>query len=69
MSRFARTWGGNDLRFGIEAWYVQEGTGKQIERLRNAGQLSAETAMTPWGQVLPLTVRLAFRQRCDLGGE
>ena len=50
LARFARSWNGNDLRFGIEAFYVQEGTGKELERLRNSGQLSAEIAVTPWGQ-------------------
>jgi uncharacterized membrane-anchored protein len=38
------------LRFGIEAFYVQEGRGLEWERLRNSRQLSAEIALTSWGQ-------------------
>lgn len=38
------------LQFGIEAYYVQEGTGKILEDLRNARQLNAEIAIAPWGQ-------------------
>jgi uncharacterized membrane-anchored protein len=48
--RYANSWGGNQLQFGIEAFYVQEGTGKVLEKLRNANQLSAEIALAPWGQ-------------------
>ena len=48
--RFARSSDGNDLRFGIEAYYVQEGHGLALEQQRNASQLSAEIAVTPWGQ-------------------
>jgi len=48
--RFARSSDGNDLRFGIEAFYVEEGQGLALERLRNTSQLTAEIALTPWGQ-------------------
>jgi uncharacterized membrane-anchored protein len=41
---------GNQLQFGIEAYYVQEGEGKLLEQQRNAGNLSAEIALAPWGQ-------------------
>jgi uncharacterized membrane-anchored protein len=41
---------GNMLHFGIEAFYVEEGHGKALENLRNANQLSAEIALTSWGQ-------------------
>jgi hypothetical protein len=41
---------GNALHFGIEAFYVEEGRGKSLEDLRNANQLSAEIALTSWGQ-------------------
>ena len=41
---------GNTLQFGIEAYYVEEGLGKDLERLRNSRQLSAEIAVAPWGQ-------------------
>ena len=40
----------NRLQFGIEAFYVQEGKGLAFEQARNQGQLSAEIALTPWGQ-------------------
>ncbi len=48
--RIAHSWGGNQLQFGIEAYYVQEGSGKVLEKLRNTNQLSAEIALAPWGQ-------------------
>ena len=48
--RFGRGWGLSNLRFGIEAFYVQEGKGRSIEQLRNSGSLSAEIALAPWGQ-------------------
>jgi uncharacterized membrane-anchored protein len=48
--RVAHSWGGNQLQFGIEAFYVQEGSGKVLEKLRNANQLTAEIALAPWGQ-------------------
>lgn len=38
------------LQFGIEAFYVQEGAGLQLERMRNEKQLSVEVALAPWGQ-------------------
>ena len=38
------------LRFGIEAYYVQEGTGKVLEALRTERKLMAEVAVAPWGQ-------------------
>lgn len=37
-------------KFGIEAYYVQEGTGRELERLRNNRRLSAEVSVAPWGQ-------------------
>lgn len=43
-------WGRNPLKFGIEAYYVQEGKGLNLEKARNTGHLSAEVAVTPWGQ-------------------
>jgi len=44
-----RSWRGT-LRFGIEAYFVQEGTGRDLERARNARQLSAEVALTSRGR-------------------
>ena len=38
------------LQFGIEAYYVQEGTGKALEELVRSRKLSAEIAVAPWGQ-------------------
>ena len=38
------------LQFGIEAYYVQEGRGKVLEKLRNSRKLLAEVAIAPWGQ-------------------
>lgn len=41
---------GARIDFGIEAYYVQEGTGRRWENLRNARRLSAEVAVAPWGK-------------------
>lgn len=41
---------GNPLQFGIEAYFVEEGQGKELEALRNSQHLSAEIALAPWGQ-------------------
>jgi uncharacterized membrane-anchored protein len=41
---------GNPLQFGIEAYFVEEGQGKELENLRNSQHLSAEIALAPWGQ-------------------
>jgi uncharacterized membrane-anchored protein len=41
---------GGSLRLGIEAYYVQEGAGRELEQARNARQLAAEVAVAPWGQ-------------------
>jgi uncharacterized membrane-anchored protein len=38
------------IRFGIEAYYVQEGKGQNWNKLQNANKLSAEIALAPWGQ-------------------
>ena len=48
--KFSRAGFGNDLHFGIEDYYVQEGQGQELEDLRNTNQLSAEIALTSWGQ-------------------
>lgn len=47
------------FRFGIEAYYVQEGEGKTLEDANRAGKLQAEIAVAPWGQA---TLR-ALRQK------
>src|SRR5258708_7427179 len=41
---------GSPLQFGIEAYFVEEGRGKELESLRNSKHLSAEIAVAPWGQ-------------------
>lgn len=41
---------GGQFLFGIEAFYVQEGTGRVLEQARNRGELMAEVAVAPWGQ-------------------
>jgi hypothetical protein len=38
------------LRFGIEAYFVKEGTGQEWERLRDQGQLVAEIGVLPDGR-------------------
>lgn len=38
------------LKFGIEAYYVQEGRGRELEMLQREGKLNAEIAVAPWGQ-------------------
>ena len=38
------------IRFGIEAFYVKEGEGKDWEKLRNQGQLVAEIGVLPDGR-------------------
>ena len=49
LGRLTSRWR-RSARFGIEAFYVQEGEGLKLERLRNRGDLSAEVAVAPWGQ-------------------
>lgn len=41
---------GNQLRFGIEAFYVQEGQGKKWEDLVRRGELAAEIGVLPDGR-------------------
>ncbi len=38
------------LSFGIEQYFVQEGRGLDLERLRNRGNLSVEIVISPWGR-------------------
>lgn len=42
--------GGNELRFGIEAYYVEEGKGAAWEKLRNTGLLKVTIAVLPNGK-------------------
>ena len=48
--RFTEPYGMGQLRFGIEAYYLKEGTGHEYEQARNNRSLSAEVALAPWGQ-------------------
>ena len=52
--KFLRGWVVGDyrqpLQYGIEAYYVQEGKGKELEDLMRSKKLSAEIAVAPWGQ-------------------
>jgi uncharacterized membrane-anchored protein/uncharacterized membrane protein len=43
-------WGSNNLSFGIEAYYVQEGQGLAWEEAARRGNLTAEIAVAPWGK-------------------
>jgi uncharacterized membrane-anchored protein len=47
---YARGGRGRDVRFGIEAFYVKEGTGKDYEKLMRTGLLLAEIAVLPNGR-------------------
>ena len=47
----SHNWGeGNQLRFGIEAYYVEEGKGAAWEKLRNTGLLKVTIAVLPNGK-------------------
>jgi uncharacterized membrane-anchored protein len=41
---------GGPLQFGIESFYVPEGTGQDYERAQRDRRLWAEVAVAPWGQ-------------------
>jgi len=45
-----RLLGYNQLHFGIEAFYLQEGTGKKYEEAIRQHRLSAEIAVTSGGR-------------------
>ena len=46
-----------EIRFGIEAFYVQEGTGRTLEQARNARHLTAEVALLSSGKAALRDVR------------
>jgi uncharacterized membrane-anchored protein len=46
------------LEFGIEAYYVQEGTGREYEEAMRNHQLSAELAVTKDGQAVLRGLRI-----------
>jgi uncharacterized membrane-anchored protein len=48
--KYVRQWGTPRIQFGIEAFYVQEGAGKELEQARNARNLVAEVALLPSGK-------------------
>jgi uncharacterized membrane-anchored protein len=43
-------WGPGRLSYGIETFYVPEGTGHKYEDAARKRQLAAEIALPPWGQ-------------------
>jgi uncharacterized membrane-anchored protein len=49
---------GGQLRFGIESFYIPEGTGEKYEQARQKGQLWAEVALTSWGQAALRDLRI-----------
>jgi uncharacterized membrane-anchored protein len=49
---------GGQLRFGIESFYIPEGTGEKYEQARQKGQLWAEVALTAWGQAALRDLRI-----------
>jgi uncharacterized membrane-anchored protein len=53
----AGSWGRGELRAGIESFYVEEGTGKSWEKLRNQGNLLAEVAVLPNGKAGLVTLQ------------
>lgn len=53
----SRRWG--RLRFGIEAFFVEEGKGKEWEKLRNEGRLIAEIGVLPDGRAGLVNLRKA----------
>ena len=57
----AGSWGRGDLRAGIESFYVEEGTGKSWEKLRNQGNLLAEVAVLPNGKAGLVTLQNATK--------
>jgi uncharacterized membrane-anchored protein len=48
--KYVRQWGTPRIQFGIEAFYVQEGAGMELEQARNARQLVAEIALLSSGK-------------------
>ena len=52
-----RTSGYNRMRFGIEAFFVPEGAGKEWEKLRQDGDLLAEIAVLPDGRAGLVDIR------------
>ncbi len=38
-----------EVRYGVEAYFVQEGAGLELEKERNQNNLSAELVVAPWG--------------------
>lgn len=56
------------LRFGIEAYYLQEGTGKEYESVRNSGRLRADVRVAPWGEARLTGLRIVDPQTPGGGG-
>lgn len=49
---------GGQLVFGIESFFIPEGTGEKYEQARQKGQLWAEVAVAPWGQATLRDLRI-----------
>ena len=62
-SKYVRQWGTPRIQFGVEAFYVQEGAGKELEQARNARRLVAEVAVRPSGKAALRDVRVETEKR------
>ena len=51
-------WGPGRLYYGIEAFYVPEGTGRKYEEATRSRHLVAEIALAPWGQAKLRSLRI-----------
>jgi uncharacterized membrane-anchored protein len=60
--KYVRRWGGPRIQFGIEAFYVQEGAGKELEQARNVRRLVAAVALLPSGKAALRGVRVESGQ-------
>lgn len=47
---YRQRWGSPRIAFGIEAYYVPEGSGVVYEQAARQNTLSAEVSLAPWGQ-------------------
>ena len=56
-------YGPGRLEFGIETFYVPEGTGHRYEDAARQWHLTAEIALAPWGQAKLRGLRIFDRQR------
>lgn len=52
-------WGGGQITFGIESFYVPEGTGLKYEEAQRRHRVSAEVALTGWGRAALRDLKIA----------